>query len=147
MTVLYADPSALVRAYLGDEPDHERFRTMLLEGSDLVVTSELSRVEQASAAQAAARAGRVDGIEDLLARFDLHTSSEAGITLLALRPTSILPRARDLVISHRLRTLDAIHLAVALEDGRAAAAGDELVFVTRDADQAAAAATLGLAVG
>lgn len=146
MTVLYADPSALIRAYLADEPDHAELRAMLLEGADHVISSEIARVEQASAARAAARAGRIEAVGDLLDRFDLHTRSEARITLLVLRPEAILGRAYDLVTAHKLRALDAIHLAVALEDGRTVAAGDELVFVTRDEDQAAAARELGLAV-
>ena len=41
---------------------------------------------------------------------------------------------------------DAIHLAVALEDGLALAGDDGLAFVTRDRVQAAAAATLGFEV-
>ncbi len=54
MTLLYADPSALARAYLADEPDHAMLREMLLAGPDQVVTSALARVELASAIRAAA---------------------------------------------------------------------------------------------
>lgn len=146
MTVLYADASALVRAYLPAETDHERLREMLLAGTEKVITSELSRVEHASACRAAARAARVHAFQDLLDRFDAHTRDEGRILLLVLRPQAILPLAYDLVAAHRLRALDAIHLAVALQDGRAVARGDDLAFVTRDADQAAAATALGLTV-
>lgn len=63
-----------------------------------------------------------------------------------MRPRRTLDTARRLVLTQRLRTLDAIHLAVALEEGRALAGDDPFVFVTRDGYQAAAAAALGLTV-
>ena len=44
MTVLYADTSAVLRAYFHDEPDHETLRDLLLQGADLVITSELTRL-------------------------------------------------------------------------------------------------------
>lgn len=146
MTVLYVDPSALVRAYLPDEPEHELLSQMLFEGSDGVATSELSRVEYASAIHAAARSGRLGDPQGFLARFDAHIGFEGRITVLALRPEPILRLACDLVSEHRLRALDAIHLAVATQDGRTLAGREELVFVTRDADQAATAQELGLSV-
>ncbi|MGH2670789.1 MAG: PIN domain-containing protein, partial [bacterium] len=59
MSLLYADTSALVRAYFEDEPDHARLREKLLEGEEPVVTSELARVELASAIRAAAETGRL----------------------------------------------------------------------------------------
>ena len=48
------------------------------------------------------------------------------------------------MLEHRLRTLDAMHLAVAAEEAPALADEGEVVFVTRDQDQATAAAALGL---
>ena len=68
------------------------------------------------------------------------------MTLVALIPAAVVARAYGLVLEHRLRTLDAIHIAVALDEDAALATGDELVFVTRDTEQAAAAAAVGLAV-
>lgn len=59
MTLLYADTSALVRAYLADEPDHGSLRERLLEGDEPVVISELARIEMASVIRAAARGGRL----------------------------------------------------------------------------------------
>lgn len=144
-SVLYADTSALVRAYFEDEDEHETLRQSLLEGDDPVVTSALTAVEFASAVAAAFRAGRVPSEPDLIARFDRDTGRTGPISLLRLRPEPVLTMARELVVEHRLRTLDAIHLAVATTDGVALAAGDPFVFVSRDADQLAAASTLGLA--
>lgn len=146
MSVVYADTSALVRAYFADEDDHERLRASLLEGDDVVVTTELARIELASAVHAAARTGRVDQPSVILARFDADCQEEGPLTLLRLRPTVDLPAARRLLAEHALRTLDAIHLAVALHAARPLADGAAFALVTRDVRQAAAARALGLAV-
>jgi hypothetical protein len=144
LTLLYADPSALIRAYFSDEPDHERLRMLLLEGDQAVVTSEVARLELASATTAAARGGRLRRPERLLARMDLDCAQGGPIALIRLRPEVVFPAAYRLVRDHRLRTLDSLHLAVALEECPALARDDEVVFVTRDRDQAAAASALGL---
>ncbi len=146
MTVLYADTSVLVRAYLNDQPDHSEVRAGLLEGPDAVVTSELARVEFASAVRAAARAARTGERQELLDQFDAECQPDGRIRLVSLRPEVVLPSAYRLVIEHRLRTLDAIHLAVALDQRDELAALAELAFVTRDANQAAAADALGFDV-
>lgn len=146
MSLLYADTSALVRAYLADEPDHAALRRLLLEGDEPVVTSELARVELASAVRAAARSGRLAAWREILAIFDAHCAEGGPVALLALRPPVVLPRARELVVTHALSTLDAIHLAVALEECPPIAAGEDVVLVTRDPAQAGAARALGLGV-
>lgn len=64
--------------------------------------------------------------------------------MIELRPKTILPRARDLVLQHRLNTLDAIHLAVAIEESKGL--GEPIVFITRDEEQGIAARELGLEV-
>ena len=65
---------------------------------------------------AAGRAGRVADGSRLVARFEADCAEGGPLHLLALRPGSIV-RANQLVLSHPLRALDALHLAVALEDG------------------------------
>lgn len=144
MNVLYADTSALVRAYLADEPDHPQLRLLLLESGNAVVSSEIARVEFASAVTAAERSSRLAKAEILLNRFDADCQPGGAIGLLALDTAHALGLARDLVRSRSLRTLDAIHLAVALTDGVRLAGSDLLTLVTRDADQANAATALGL---
>lgn len=144
MTLLYADTSALVRAYFADEPDHALLRRRLLEGADPVVTSDLTRVELASAVYAAARSGRLRRPQIVLDRFDADCADEGPLALLRLDPEPVLGRAHRLVREHPLRTLDAIHLAVALGDAMELAAGEPVVFVTRDSVQAEAARALGL---
>ena len=146
MSVFYADTSAVIRAYFADEPDHEPLRHLLLEGSDPVVTSELTRVEFASAVTAAYRAHRVTQPNAVLGRFDADCGDDGALTLLRLNPRTALPLARQLVIDQRLRTLDAIHLAVALTEATTLAAGEPVTLVTRDQRQAAAATAQGLTV-
>lgn len=142
--LLYADSSALVRAYLDDEREHGPLRRLLLETEDTVVTSELSSVELFSAFAAAQRAGRLSDLAGLLAKVD-DTFSGSPIMPIRLDPRRVVPLSRHLVLDHRLRALDAIHLAVALETADEAP-DEELVFVTRDREQAAAAKELGFAV-
>ncbi|MCP9486602.1 MAG: PIN domain-containing protein [Gaiellaceae bacterium MAG52_C11] len=146
MSLLYADPSALARAYLADEPDHDDLRRLLLDRTAAVVTSEIARIELASAVKSALRAGRIRNTDRLHDRIDDDTGEGGAIFLAELRPRAIMPYAHKLVRTYRLRTLDAIHLAVALEDAPSFAGSAEVVLVTRDAYQAAAARALGLSV-
>jgi predicted nucleic acid-binding protein len=146
VSLLYADSSALARAYFSDEDDHSELRTMLLEGKEPVVTSEIARLELASAVRAAASGRRVARFNDLLARIDADFAEGGPIGPIDLRSDVILPAAYRLVLAHGLRTLDAIHLAVCVEDCPAFAGDSPIAFVTRDVAQAAAARTLGLDV-
>jgi len=145
VALIYIDTSAVVRAYFADERDHEQLYK-LLTGPDPIVTSELTRVEFASAVSAAYRVRRTADPSVVLDRFDLDCGQDGLVTLLRLDAQAVLPLARKLVIEQVVRTLDAIHLAVALTDATALAGGDSVVFLTRDNRQAAAAKELGLAV-
>jgi uncharacterized protein len=146
VTLLYADTSAVFRAYLRSEAGHAELRKLLIEGTDPVATSELTRVELAGAAAAARRAGKLRETRSLLNRFEVDCGVGGSITLLGLDNAVVLPMARRLVAEHAVRTLGAIHLAVALTDATAFAAGEPVVVVTRDRAQAAAAKELGLPV-
>jgi hypothetical protein len=142
MGVLYVDTSALARLYLQDEPNSDQLIELLLASPESVVTSELSRLELARAVKSAERAGRLPDADPVLERIDAHLGTR--IALIELRAGTILPGARHLVLGHRLNTLDAIHLAVAIEESTAL--GEPIVFVTRDDEQATAARELGLEV-
>jgi len=145
VSVLYADTSALIRAYFADEPEHGELRARLLEGDEAVVTSELTRLEFTSAVSAAARTGRLRKSRLFLDRFDADCSDTGPIALLRLDRERVFPLAYRLLTEHDLRTLDAVHLAVASTSATALAGGDAVVLVTRDHRQAAAATTIGLA--
>jgi predicted nucleic acid-binding protein len=142
----YADTSALVRCYLPDEPDHDELRTVLLEGPDPVVTSELTRLEMASAVHAAHRNTRVADPDELLEVFDADCGEDGPIALLRLLPDTVLGLATDMLSEQSLRSLDALHLAVARSTAADLAAGEPVVLVTRDHRQAAAATALGMPV-
>lgn len=138
----YADTTALARLYLRDEPDSEHLIDLLLASPESVITSELARLELTRAVKSAERAGRLPDVAPTLARIDADLGTR--IALIEFRPMTVLPRARDLVLHHRLNTLDAIHLAVAIEESEAL--GEPIVFITRDSEQAIAARELGLEV-
>lgn len=144
MTTLYADASALVRAYLGDEPGSASLRELLLESGESVVTSELSLVEVTRALSAAGRSGRILNVDAALDGVEEDFSARGPVLVIGLRADPVLRRAREVVRAHRVGTLDAIHLAVAIEESEAL--GEPLVFVTRDGEQAITARELGLEV-
>lgn len=146
VTLFYVDTSAVIRAYFIDEEDHEPLQRLLFEGSHPVVTSELTRVEFASATAAAYRINRISDPDTVLDLFDVDCGDDGAIALLRLDPEVVLPLARSMVAEHPLRTLDAIHLAVALTAATQLAAGEPITVVTRDQRQRAAAVALGLAV-
>lgn len=112
-----------------------------------MVSSEITRLEFASAVAAAARTRRFPRSRLFLDRFDADCSNDGPIALLRLVPEQVFPLAYRLLAEHDLRTLDAIHLAVAGTAAVALAGGDSVVLVTRDARQAAAATAMGLATG
>lgn len=141
MTTLYADSSALVRAYLGDEPGSTTLRHFLLESDELVVTSELSLLEVTRALCAAERSGRIPTGGKALEGVEADFSTGGPVLVIGLRANPVLRRARAVVLAHRVGTLDAIHLAVALEER--SALDEPIVFVTRDDEQAIAARELG----
>jgi len=75
-------------------------------------------------------------------RFDADCGDQGPLALMRLVPERTFDQARRLLVSHRLRSLDALHLASAL-DLRAQLPDDDVVFVSEDADQARAALAEG----
>jgi predicted nucleic acid-binding protein len=145
VTVLYVDTSAVVGAYLADEPGHAELRKLLIDGDHRVLTSELTRLEFASAVTAAKRNGRIPDARKFLAQFDEDARSVLGI--IPLEPRRIFAAARRLVTdNHPVRTLDAIHIAVAMHDTAVLTDGEPVAFVTRDERQADAAKANGFEV-
>ena len=140
----YVDTSALTTAYLKDEPDHAAFRKLLLESDELVVSSELTRIEFASAITAAKRTGRIPDASAIIEHFDWMASPDGPVVLIPFRPQRILPAAKRLVTeNYPLRTLDALHLAVAMHETAELTGGEPVTMVTRDQRQAEAAKANG----
>jgi predicted nucleic acid-binding protein len=143
VTVLYADTSAVVGLYLADEPDHVELRRLLLGGEHLVLTSELTRIEFASAITAAKRNGRIPDAREFMQQFD-EDSERSVIGLIPFEPRRIFPAAKRLVMeNYPLRTLDAVHLAVAMHETAELTGGEPVTMVTRDQRQAEAAKANG----
>ncbi len=140
----YADASVIASAYLPDEPEHVRWRGQILEGADPVVSTELVRAEVASAIAAAARAARIPS-SVMTSRFEADCAPGGPIQLLSFESGRVLDRAVRLVEEHQLRAMDAIHLAVALEQALPLAQGEPIAFLTGDRRRAAAAKALGFA--
>jgi hypothetical protein len=111
-----------------------------------VVSSEIAALEFTSALSRAATGGRVRTSKRLVQAFEQDCAAEGPISLLPFEPGPVFAATRRLVAGHALRTLDALHLAVAMTDGRAAAGTGALLFATFDAQQARAARAEGLRV-
>ncbi len=141
--MIYADSSAVVSAYLSDEPEHGRWRALVFDGTEPVVTSELTRVEVASAFASAARDRRIPAAQPFVASFEADCAEGGPIQLIAFRPEPAVARAARLVQEYPLLALDAIQLAVALEQALPLAAGEPIAFLTADRRQEAAALKLG----
>lgn len=147
MTAPYVDTSAIVRAYLADEEEHESLKSLLFDSGQLVLTSELTRIEFASAITAARTAGRIPDAREFLDQLDRDCGPGQELKMIPLVPAVILPAARRLVTdNYPLRTLDAVHLAVALYGTATLTAGDPVAMVTRDDRRAEAAKANGLEV-
>ena len=146
MAVLYADTSAIIRAYLADEPDYRTLNRLFLEGDDLIITSELTAVEFNSAVASAHRAHRLTNPEAVIADFTADCSDRGAFNLLRITSSSILPLAKKLVLDHVLGALDAIHLATALVEADPLSGADDAAMVTRDQRLATAAKACGLRV-
>jgi predicted nucleic acid-binding protein len=143
---IFADTSAVVRAYLLDEPDHATLAEVILAGPEPVVISALAEVEFVSAVARATRNRRIGRTlaDRLLADFVADTAAGGPLAVATFDAQGAFATAKRLLGKYRLRTLDALQLAAAISV--AAATDEELVFCTRDEDQAAAARAEHLSV-
>lgn len=125
---LYLDASGLVKRYVAEEGSD------LLEGAmdqaDAVAICRIGFVETARAIGLAGDEGDVEKFEAEWGWFDVIEVDQA-----------LAERATALALSHGLRTLDALHLAAALE-----LEDEEVAFATWDRRLHEAARAEGLAV-
>jgi predicted nucleic acid-binding protein len=143
-TVAYCDTSVVLAAYLSDEHGHAEARRRLLSDDVALVSSAIAEVELTAALHAAARHGLLGDAQTV--RAEISADARGPLLFIALDPPRVFPLAMQLCVRHRLRALDAIHLAVALTSGRELVGAVPLTFITRDADQTAAARAEGLEV-
>lgn len=134
----YFDTSALVKRYIREAGRREVLQ--LLRRHD-VVTSAILPVELRSALRRRVSEGTLDAarVPRILRRV---TTDRAYWTLVEVAP-DVLKAAEMLVAAHPVRTLDAIHVASA-QLFRARIVAPELIFVSADIRQTAAAAAVGM---
>ena len=109
--IAYAESSAVLAWLLG-EPEGERVR-QLMAGAERVVSSTLTPLECARAIERGALAGRLTEAEALAGRRLLDSARRTWVLLEMTGPA--LARAARRFPAEPVRTLDAIHLAAALE--------------------------------
>lgn len=138
--MVYVDTSALIKRYI-TEPNSDEFEAFFMARVPIVV-SRLTLVEIRSTLARRQRAGEIS--EDIaeLAMNEVRIDLQDG--LLDVQPVADEQVAQALHLIERLsplplRTLDALHLAIALDCGI-----DD--FATADRQQAEAARALGLNV-
>lgn len=142
--IVYLDSSVLARAYLADEPGHEKATSLLADLEIGLITGTWTRIEVSGTLMRAARAGRGDeaGLLDLL---DGDLGSDGPVTVIAADQRDVEERALHLVRKHALRAMDAWHLAVAaLTLPSLVEPGEDVGFATRDEAQSSVAVSLGL---
>ncbi len=142
--IAYLDSSVLARAYLTDEPGHEK-AVALLENTDIaLVTGTWTRIEVSGALVRACRAGRGDEA-GLLALLDGDLGPDGPVTVVSAEQDQVEGLALRLVREHAIRAMDAWHLAVAaITLPSLVEPGEEAGFATRDEAQSQVATSLGL---
>lgn len=139
----YLDPSVLVRSYLADEPGHRSARD-LIEGDTLLVTATFALVEAVSALSRAGRRRHLPEIDILIGKLYEEVSADGPIMLTRPDPAETENAAVTLVRHHDLRSMEAMHLAVAgLAVRPLAAPGEPVGFASACPDQLDAAQRLG----
>lgn len=138
--ILYCDTSALVKRYI-----REPFTDTLLAGwlkADRIATSEIAFAETVSALSRRFRQGDLEEDRFLLVRGTF--SRDFRNTLRVAVSEQLHPTILELVQSHSLRGLDAIHLASAMLVQNKLR--ESLVFACYDARLAEAAKSEGLSL-
>ena len=139
MSWAYFDTSALVKRYVDEEG---RAKVQQLLRRHQCVTSALLPVEFRSVLRRRVTDGSMDSrrVPEIVKRF----AADREFWALVEVTSEVLQAAEQLVASHPLRTLDALHVAsAALFADRLATS--EVTFVSADARQAGVAAAIGMA--
>lgn len=138
MAWAYFDTSALVKRYVDEAGRREVLR---LSRRYDVVTSAVVAVELRSALRRRATEGTPD--EQRVPEILKRVAAERGFWTLIDVSREVLAAAETLVAAHPVRALDAIHVASAQLFAERMTL-PELVFVSADARQTAAAAAVGM---
>ncbi len=147
MRVAYVDSSIIVRHYLEDELGQVAASAVIEDPDTAIVTATLSRIEVSGALVRAARGNRVSSLRGALDRLD-EDFDQGLITMVAADENEVHNIALEIVRTHGLRALDAIHVATAiLVLHEITESGDETFFVGCDDAQTSVAQQLGLTLG
>lgn len=113
MAFYFFDTSALAKRH-HLESGSERVNAIFWDQDNILIISELAIVEMASALHRKRNRGEItlQAMNDALAQFANEVLS--GLIVAGLR-SGFIQQARDLVLQHSLRTLDALQLTSALE--------------------------------
>ncbi len=142
--LVYVDSSVFARAYLPNEPGHPEAAALLTGTDHLLVTATWTIVEVTSALVRATRVGRQGDVDALLAVLAADTGEDGTVTLLRADPEQVERRAVEIIRDHALRSLEAMHLAVAtLAAVPLLDPGDSLGLASRDEAQRRAGIALG----
>ena len=138
------DSSIVVRQYLADEPGQVAASAVIEDPETAIVTSTLTRIEVSGALVRASRGRRVLSLQGALDRLD-EDFDEGLITMVSADETEVHKVALEIVRTHGLRALDAIHVATAvLVLPEITDDADETFFVGCDSAQSKVAQELGL---
>jgi len=109
------DTSALVKRY-HLEPGSDKVDEIFEDTDNVLIISELALVEVTSALLRKRNQGEItaSAMENALAQFARDVLSEL---IVADLTSDLVHRAREMVLKHNLRTLDALQLAFALVSG------------------------------
>ncbi|MFM9876468.1 MAG: type II toxin-antitoxin system VapC family toxin [Rhodoglobus sp.] len=145
--IAYLDSWALARSYLPDELRAPEVRELIDSPSITTITGSWTRIEASGAFVRAGRAGRGD-VTKLEAAFGADTAPAGGnVVVVDVNQAEIESIALSVARLYGIRAMDAWHLACArLAFEALAESGDELGFVTHDAQQAEVARAWGYTV-
>jgi uncharacterized protein len=142
LNIYFVDTSALAKRYVPEVGTQWVLSWILPQTGNVIIVSELASVEMFSLLKRREREGTLLPAQSqiLQANFLLHHEQEF---LTVPLETAVLTTARDLVTTYRLRTLDAIQLACALQ--AVSILGVAMTFISADNNLLAAARAENLA--
>jgi predicted nucleic acid-binding protein len=143
--IAYVDSSLLPRWLLDDEHGHDESSHLLATPGATFVTGGWTRIEVTGAVVRAARAGRIPKGTDHHRGLRMALGPGGPVIPVHAPQKQVEAAALRLASRYGLRAMDAWHLSVAgIVLPKLAEPGEPVAFASRDADQAAVAAELGL---
>lgn len=140
MTTFYADTSALIKRYITEDGSEWMRKQVRISSGNVVIICDVTPVEIFSVLARLNREGRLSSTR--LGRFQNIFLAHAEREYLIIPVNGhIFAQARLLVSRHKLRALDALHLASA--QSASTILGETITFLTSDVDLKAAAVEEG----